>query len=99
MEITFDDGAMRRINFLPVLDTLVWPNGADFDPAMLHDWPEVEAEFVNMARSWARQRWANFSIRCNPHRRRTWSQNLPRETSGGAAGNETLERDDVRILR
>ena len=33
--------------------TLLWPNGADFDPATLHDWPEIEAEFVQLAQSWA----------------------------------------------
>src|ERR1700730_9107019 len=33
--------------------TLVWPNGADFDPAILHDWPEHEREFRELARRWA----------------------------------------------
>ena len=33
--------------------TLVWPNGADFDPATLHDWPEHEAAMIAMAQRWA----------------------------------------------
>ena len=33
--------------------TLVWPNGADFDPATLHDWPEHEAQFGALAKRWA----------------------------------------------
>jgi uncharacterized protein DUF2442 len=32
--------------------TLVWPNGADFDPATLHDWPEHEQAFRELARRW-----------------------------------------------
>jgi len=37
----------------PEVHTLVWPNGADFDPATLHDWPEHEAGMMAMARRWA----------------------------------------------
>jgi hypothetical protein len=32
--------------------TLVWPNGADFDPAALHDWPHLEAALIERARRW-----------------------------------------------
>ena len=33
--------------------TLVWPNGADFDPAILHDWPDHEAGMIALAQRWA----------------------------------------------
>ena len=33
--------------------TLVWANGADFDPATLHDWPEHEADMIALAQRWA----------------------------------------------
>lgn len=35
--------------------TLVWPNGADFDPTTLHDWPENAAALAARAREWESQ--------------------------------------------
>jgi hypothetical protein len=29
-----------QVSIDPEIHTLVWPNGADFDPAILHNWPE-----------------------------------------------------------
>jgi hypothetical protein len=34
------------------LGNLVWPNGADFDPEILHDWPERSAEMIQAATVW-----------------------------------------------
>jgi hypothetical protein len=32
--------------------TLVWPNDADFDPATLHDWPDVSEALAARAQTW-----------------------------------------------
>lgn len=38
----------------PEVKTVVWLNGADFDPATLHDWPEHKDAFAARAREWER---------------------------------------------
>ena len=48
-----DQAIFERVRIDPEVHTLVWPNGADFDPATLHDWPTASAELKSMARRWA----------------------------------------------
>ena len=48
-----DRDLFNRVEIDPEARTLVWPNGADFDPATLHDWPKYEPEIVELARRWA----------------------------------------------
>ena len=36
----------------PETQILVWPNGADFDPATLHDWPVQSAAMKALTRDW-----------------------------------------------
>ncbi|MEO8436161.1 MAG: DUF2442 domain-containing protein [Pyrinomonadaceae bacterium] len=39
----------------PEVHTLVWPNGADFDPATLHDWPQQVEALALRAQGWEAQ--------------------------------------------
>jgi hypothetical protein len=41
-----------KVRIDPEVHTLVWPNGADFDPATLHDWPKYEAALIARAEQW-----------------------------------------------
>jgi hypothetical protein len=43
-----------QVRIDPEVHTLVWPNGADFDPAILHDWPQIEPAMKALAKKWAR---------------------------------------------
>ncbi len=42
----------NQVKIDPEVHTLVWPNGSDFEPATLHDWPDVVNDLVNRARLW-----------------------------------------------
>ena len=42
----------NQVRIDPEVATLVWPNGADFDPATLHDWPAQEQAFRDLVRRW-----------------------------------------------
>lgn len=48
-----DRTLFERVRLDPEISTLVWPNGADFDPATLHDWDAVGGATIRMAQSWA----------------------------------------------
>jgi hypothetical protein len=49
-----DPALFAQVRVDPEIHTVVWPSGADFDPATLHDWPEHEAAFRAAARRWSR---------------------------------------------
>ncbi len=47
-----DPALFNRVQLDSEIGTLVWPNGADFDPATLHDWPHRAEAMEQLARRW-----------------------------------------------
>ena len=47
-----DTDLFEKVAIDPEIHTLVWPNGADFDPETLHEWPLYLPKLKSMARKW-----------------------------------------------
>ena len=47
-----DTALFNQVKVDPEAHTLVWPNGADFDPATLHNWPECAQLLIERAQKW-----------------------------------------------
>jgi hypothetical protein len=47
-----DVDLFNQVMLDPEVHTLVWPNGADFDPATLHDWPQLKEALIERAKRW-----------------------------------------------
>jgi hypothetical protein len=48
-----DREVFNSVKVDPEVHTVVWPNGADFDPAILHDWPKHQPAMLQLAKKWA----------------------------------------------
>ena len=48
-----DVALFSQVHIDPEVHTLVWPNGADWDPATLHDWSEHLPGLQRMAKGWS----------------------------------------------
>ena len=47
-----DPSLFDQVRIDPEVHTLVWPNGADFDPAILHNWPKSSSALRALAERW-----------------------------------------------
>jgi hypothetical protein len=48
-----DPAVFNQVRLDPVAHTLTWPNGADFDPETLRNWPDYKEELAARAQQWA----------------------------------------------
>ena len=49
-----DPHLFKQVRVDSEVGTIIWPNGADFDPATLHDWPIHAKAMTEMAQKWKR---------------------------------------------
>ncbi len=47
-----ENSFFRKVKIDPEVKTLVWPNGADFDPSILYNWDAVKKELIERANTW-----------------------------------------------
>jgi hypothetical protein len=47
-----DPALFRQVRIDPEVHTLVWPNGADFDPETLHGWSQYREALIERAKQW-----------------------------------------------
>jgi len=47
-----DRKMFEKVEIDPEAHTLVWPNGADFDPETLYHWQRYKEQMKKMVRSW-----------------------------------------------
>lgn len=64
-----DEELFDQVRLDSEVGTLVWPNAADFDPATLHDWPNVSAGLIALAESWGTADTTRHDIHMEPTHR------------------------------
>ena len=47
-----DPDFFNQVRIDPEVRTIIWPNGADFDPATLHDWQTHAPALIELAKGW-----------------------------------------------